>query len=87
MSVRSHRYFKCRYCNHKLRFGAHQCGSCYQPTQMINRVPTWTVLGLALVVSGAAVAAGTLPSMLNASNGGAAHDPGADREARVKASL
>ncbi len=87
MSLRSHRYFKCRYCNHKLRFGAQQCGSCYQPTQMINRVPTWTVLGLALVVTGAAVAAGTLPSMLNASNGGAGQEPGATGEARIKASL
>ncbi|NDV53479.1 MULTISPECIES: hypothetical protein [unclassified Salipiger] len=54
---------------------------------MINRVPTWTVLGLALVVTGAAVAAGTLPSMLNASNGGAGQEPGATGEARIKASL
>ncbi len=86
MSKRAHRYFRCRYCNHRLRFGAHECGSCYQPTQMANRVPTWTVLGVALLLSGGVVAAATLPTILQAKDGTfPAQD--SESETEMKASL
>jgi len=31
------RFFTCRFCGHKLRYGASRCGACHQPTQVLNR--------------------------------------------------
>lgn len=39
MSIQSRRLFHCRYCGHKMRLGAHECGSCYQSAQLINYIP------------------------------------------------
>ncbi len=50
MALSDHRVFRCRYCGHALRFGAPVCGSCYQPTQVSNRVSTWVVALLVLLL-------------------------------------
>ncbi|WP_226627400.1 hypothetical protein [Alloyangia pacifica] len=53
---------------------------------MANRVPTWTVLGVALLLSGGVVAAATLPTILQAKDGTfPAQD--SESETEMKASL
>ncbi len=51
MSLRNRRLFNCRSCGHKMRLGAVECGSCYQPTPRINRLPLPLLLGLPLATS------------------------------------
>lgn len=41
MRLDQQRYFHCKHCNHKLRFGRPDCGACYQRTPIYNRVSFW----------------------------------------------
>jgi hypothetical protein len=47
MSVR---VFECNLCGHKMRFGAANCGYCYQTTPVLNRLPVIAALGVALIL-------------------------------------
>jgi len=50
------RLFECA-CGHKLRFGSHRCGWCYERTSLVNRREFWMVSGLGLGVSAIALIA------------------------------
>lgn len=41
----SYRPYSCSACGHKLRFGASNCGRCYEPTGLLNRRWIWATLG------------------------------------------
>lgn len=51
MRLDQQRYFHCKHCSHKLRFGRRECGACYQHTPVYNRFIFWLVLVLLLTVS------------------------------------
>ena len=44
--MRKLRVFECAACGHKLRFGAENCGKCYTPTPLRNRIWTYAIAAL-----------------------------------------
>lgn len=41
MRLDQYRYFHCKHCGHKVRFGRRECGACYQDTPIYNHVSFW----------------------------------------------
>lgn len=39
------RLMSCRWCGHRLRFGARTCSECYQATPLLNRAAFWWGVG------------------------------------------
>jgi len=57
MPLDQKRFFHCRHCGHKMRFGRHECGACYQPAAFQNRYGFWFAVVLAVLVATLAILA------------------------------